>query len=391
METLKFLMTTTFYPPFHIGGDAVHVKYLSEELAKRGHEVHVMHSLDAHRLKRGKSEKAPVSEENGVHMHPLKSGSGLASTYKGYLFGRSGYFDGRYRALLKEIAPDVVHHHNISLLGASLLEKTGAYRQLYTAHDYWLICQKNNLMRGGGVCDGTGCIWCAVASGRPPQLWRGRLRLEDIDCAIAPSRYMAGKLSGLGLKIKVLPNFAPEPPIEIPDVPDNDFFLYLGVLEEHKGVRVLLEAFSKSDQSLILIGDGPLAGLVEETIGNLGLAPRVKYLGWMSDGRWPYLKKAKALLIPSIGPENHPVTALEAMSVGTPTVCSDMGGTKEIAGMLSEKLVIPADGLEAGLKDIRLPDLSREEILKTYLANFSPASYLTEYEKLARGTSEGTR
>ena len=41
METLRFLMVSTFYPPYHLGGDAVHVQYLAEALAERGHEVPV--------------------------------------------------------------------------------------------------------------------------------------------------------------------------------------------------------------------------------------------------------------------------------------------------------------------------------------------------------------
>jgi len=30
METLKFVMTAAFYPPYHLGGDANHVRYLAE-------------------------------------------------------------------------------------------------------------------------------------------------------------------------------------------------------------------------------------------------------------------------------------------------------------------------------------------------------------------------
>ena len=52
METLKILFPTSFYPPYHLGGDATHVKYLAEELAKKGHEVHVLYSLDAYQIKR---------------------------------------------------------------------------------------------------------------------------------------------------------------------------------------------------------------------------------------------------------------------------------------------------------------------------------------------------
>src|SRR5919106_3229385 len=46
---LRFCMLTTFYPPWSFGGDAIQVQRLSEALAERGHEVTVVHSLEAYR------------------------------------------------------------------------------------------------------------------------------------------------------------------------------------------------------------------------------------------------------------------------------------------------------------------------------------------------------
>ena len=39
METLRFLMVSTCYPPYHLGGDAVHVQYLAEALAEPGKAI----------------------------------------------------------------------------------------------------------------------------------------------------------------------------------------------------------------------------------------------------------------------------------------------------------------------------------------------------------------
>jgi glycosyltransferase involved in cell wall biosynthesis len=140
METLTFLMTSTFYPPYHIGGDAVHVKYLAEELAKRGHEVHILHSIDAYNVKR---KKIPAqTETNGVYIRQVKTHFNYTS-YAAYFSGNSSKISKQFENLVKEIKPDVVHHHNISLLGYNLLKKQRNYRNIYTAHDYWLICQQN--------------------------------------------------------------------------------------------------------------------------------------------------------------------------------------------------------------------------------------------------------
>ena len=35
-ERLSFCMVTTFYPPYHFGGEAMYVYHLSNELARRG-------------------------------------------------------------------------------------------------------------------------------------------------------------------------------------------------------------------------------------------------------------------------------------------------------------------------------------------------------------------
>jgi hypothetical protein len=43
-------MITTFYPPYAFGGDGVYVQQLSNELAKRGHQVEVVHCRDTYNV-----------------------------------------------------------------------------------------------------------------------------------------------------------------------------------------------------------------------------------------------------------------------------------------------------------------------------------------------------
>src|SRR2546430_12299608 len=69
METLKFVMTAAFYPPYHLGGDANHVRYLAEALVAQGHEVHVEYSPAALALKRGRPDTHDGGD-GGVIRHP---------------------------------------------------------------------------------------------------------------------------------------------------------------------------------------------------------------------------------------------------------------------------------------------------------------------------------
>jgi hypothetical protein len=47
---LNFLHLTTFYPPYHFGGDAMYLYRLSHALAERGHHVDVVHCVDSYHL-----------------------------------------------------------------------------------------------------------------------------------------------------------------------------------------------------------------------------------------------------------------------------------------------------------------------------------------------------
>ena len=75
---MRFCMVTTFYPPYHFGGDAVFVQALARGLTEAGHQVEVVHCEDAYRLKQ---EAPPITTEDpdGVVVHRLRSRLGWLS------------------------------------------------------------------------------------------------------------------------------------------------------------------------------------------------------------------------------------------------------------------------------------------------------------------------
>jgi glycosyltransferase involved in cell wall biosynthesis len=394
MTKLKFLMTTTFYPPYHIGGDAVHVKYLADELARQGHEVHVMFSVDAYQIKRGKVSK-PDIEPAPVYLHPLQSPRGRLEPLLVYLLGKSGYFSKEFDQLVEEICPDVVHHHNISLLGYDLLRKRGQYLNLYTAHDYWLICQQNSLFKNNRVCNnqnGLSCAFCALALTRPPQLWRqGNAFTEvikDIDLAIAPSSYVGSVLSQkLGFPLVTIPNFVPPPPEPSRPAEFPEYFLFVGVLERHKGIVELVNIFKDWGQEicthLVVVGTGSLEKHLRTYVAENDLRDVVHILGWCPQDRvYSLLYDARALVMPSLWPENCPLVALEALSMGTPVVASNIGGLPEIAGLQGERFVGDLDNLKEALIKVRTVPPNRKHIKDVYQQHFSPERFLHRYLEL---------
>ena len=79
MSGLRFAMVTTFYPPNHFGGDAIFIRRLAQALARRGHEVDVIHDVDAFELLHRGPTPAPIDDGPRIRTHPLRSRVGSLS------------------------------------------------------------------------------------------------------------------------------------------------------------------------------------------------------------------------------------------------------------------------------------------------------------------------
>src|SRR5215469_12343321 len=113
---MRFCMVTTFYPPFSFGGDATYVRALSRSIAARGHMVDVVHCLDAFRLLDQRPVEAEPEANSGIRVHRLRSAFGRLSPLITQQTGHPGL---KSRALQRILSHDfdVVHFHNISLVG----------------------------------------------------------------------------------------------------------------------------------------------------------------------------------------------------------------------------------------------------------------------------------
>lgn len=395
MQTLKILFSTSYYPPYHLGGDATHVKYLAEELANKGHEVHILHSLDAYRIKRKNFdilEQEP--DKKNIFVHRIKSPLNQIDPLMAYTLGFSIYVQKKFSEVLKEINPNIVHHHNISLLGYSILEKKDNYLSLYTAHDYWLICQTNNLLRNKQkICNQKNCYACVVKCKRFPQLWRQfkgfKKALNNIDLMISPSDFVRARiLQEIELNSCTIPNFAPQPPDNIDPSGFSNYFLFVGMLETHKGILHLLATFNelRSDlkTKLIVVGGGSLEPFIRTYITKNSLDERVIFLGFVTrENLYSLYSNALALIVPSIWPENAPLVVLEALSVGTPVIVSNKGGLPEIISKIDKNLIFKDFvDLRAILISFDKSAFNSSKIMKVFQDNYSAESYVNKYLKI---------
>jgi glycosyltransferase involved in cell wall biosynthesis len=334
---LSFCMVTTFYPPYHFGGDAMYVYRLSNALAARGHRVTVVHNVDAYHALRHEDPGAAFSHVPGVTVRPLRSRVGVVAPLVTYLSGRPALMASSLEEIFSAERFDVVHFHNISLLGSGVLAYGDAIK-LYTMHEHWLVCPMHVLWKyDRKPCESAAWLRCTLSYRRPPQLWRytGQLgrALDHVDAFLSPSRFAMAKHRerGFDREMRHLPYFIPAEaaePTNEPSPHERPYFLFAGRLERIKGVDTLLDdvrAFHGAD--LLIAGDGDQGPELERRAADL---PHVRFLGRVHPDELRVLyANAIALIVPSVGFEVFPFVTLEALAQGTPVIVRDLGGLPE--------------------------------------------------------------
>jgi glycosyltransferase involved in cell wall biosynthesis len=162
---------------------------------------------------------------------------------------------------------------------------------------------------------------------------KARTWIEKVTLHIALTQFSRGKFAEGGLpveKIVVKPNFvAPDPR---PKKHIGDGAVFVGRFWPEKGIATLLRAWRqfRAPIPLRILGDGPLRGELERLASDLNLS-NVTFMGHVgNDVTQAAIKNARVLVLPSENYENFPVTIVEALSCGTPVVCSRLGAMQEI-------------------------------------------------------------
>jgi glycosyltransferase involved in cell wall biosynthesis len=121
----------------------------------------------------------------------------------------------------------------------------------------------------------------------------------------------------------------------------------IGRLEPVKNYQLALRAFARllaetGDETpplLVLAGDGSERAALEALAHTLGIAPRVRFLGWRADADRLY--GAFDLFTLTSLSEGTSISLLEAMSTGVCPVVTDVGGNRAVLGAGLESLVVP--------------------------------------------------
>jgi len=399
-------MITTFYPPFNFGGDGIFVQRLSQELARRGHHVEVIHCIDSYRsLARRDVNEHETEHDPHITVHGLRSAFGLLSPLATQQTGFPIFKSGKIRRILDQ-GFDVINYHNISLLGGPALLRYGRGIKLYTLHEYWLVCPTHILFKyKREPCITRNCLLCELSYQRPPQLWRYTSLLQSavahVDRFICPDRFTAAKHLELGLTIPIahMPHFVPVDDHPASGSagrsapPGRPYFAFVGRLEKLKGLQTLIPVFRRYVKADLLIAG---TGTYEHHLRRLAAgAENIRFLGFQSGAELDQLYHgAVAVIAPSLNYEvAPPLVILEAFRQKTPAIVRNLGSMPEIIDESGGGLIYDTDDQLIGALDRLLGDAPYRDLLsqRAYRAlqeKWTADAYLEKYLGLIREIQE---
>jgi glycosyltransferase involved in cell wall biosynthesis len=174
--------------------------------------------------------------------------------------------------------------------------------------------------------------------------------------------------------------------------------LAVGRLSREKAFTDLVSAVSQLRRlrpdlfvRLLIVGDGPERGRIEQVVHDLDLEDRVTLAGHVRDVR-PYYRGADVLAISSVS-EGSPNVLLEAMAAGVPVAATAVGGIPEIVSDKETGLLIEPRNPQAMASAINLlfsnSDLARtltrnaEELIRNSYSPENRARFLLKlYQKI---------
>ena len=299
-----------------------------------------------------------------------------------------GHFSAvrRLRSIIQEHGHDLVHAHGLRAgIDGALAARWAKVPAVVTLH---------NLVRS----DISGGLRGRAYRMAEPALVR--LASKTFVPSTEMAEHLATVAHGSARKIEVLYAGVAEPPhaVRSPadvrrelDVGDEDAMaVTVARLHPQKALDVLLRAVAKLDTVvLVVIGDGPLADELEGLARTLGIAERVRWLGYRSDVA-DYIAAADVFSLSSLW-EAVPLAAQEAVLLKVPVVATDVGGLGElIIDGVSGRLVPKNDdgALAAALRQtLESPAAARafaERALADYGKRFSRDEIIARLKEVYR-------
>jgi glycosyltransferase involved in cell wall biosynthesis len=283
---------------------------------------------------------------------------------------------------LRESNPDAVvtHTHYANLLGLTVAAFVGVNRRIAVHHNSLstyapAVLVADRILGSIGIYSMIIAISDSVLDSVRDYLPRRIKRIYKIsncvDCSAKPNQTDIHAIFG---------------------IPENrPILLSVGRLSKQKNHRRLLESLAQiPDVHLVVVGDGELAEELQQQVRDLGLDPRVTFIGEVGQHQvYELMRSADLFVLPSLW-EGLSMAALEAVCIGMASVASDIPSNREAFG--DAAVFVPATEVGAMTEGIRRV-LENQDLASRLRHNalararmLSVESMVDDYERLICGT-----
>jgi N-acetyl-alpha-D-glucosaminyl L-malate synthase BshA len=296
----------------HFGGSGVVASELGRELARRGHEVHLIASHLPFRLR---------SFEPNMYFHEAAPAHYPV------------FEDAPSNLALATKMVEVVENYTLDVLHVH-------YAMPFATSAY--LAKQIMLPRQLGVVTTLHGTDVTVVGPEPAFFRLTQFSMQSSDRLTAVSQFLKDRAEatfGVTRPIEVIYNFV-DPKVFAPRTngrlqlggPGTKVLMHASNFRPVKNIPVVIQVFAEVRKrlaaKLVMVGDGPEKAGAEALARELGVHRDVLFLG-NQDCMEEMLPLADVFLLPSSS-ESFGLVALEAMSAEVPVICSNVGGLPEV-------------------------------------------------------------
>jgi len=383
---MRIALAVHHFPPNYSAGAELRAFRTARWLANNGHDLRI---ITVESIKFGSSEEVIAEDDvyQGIKVHRLSFNLSNSRDKFTWEYDNPWIYN-HLLDYLAVIEPDVFHLISGYLLGAGAINAALSHQipVVVTLTDFWFFCPRINLVRPDGtlsdayVFDAQNCTRCKyeeqrryllpvkIAPGLADKFWEKSFDapwsnlmgiqatknnfedrnsilsevLSQTAAIVCPSQFLINSLLSRGIpeeKLNLIQhgldksNWAP-----IVDKQRNGTFQigYLGQIDKHKGLHLLIKAFKQLKTNipleLCIYGDDSSVPNYTNSLKKLtNNDPRIKYFG-----KYDYSQIANifsqldVLVVPSIWNEIGPWVLYEALETKTPVLASDIPNMSHI-------------------------------------------------------------
>jgi len=343
---MKVCIINNIYPPYHRGGAEQVVVKTVEGLLERGHEVVIITSSpQGNTVERDGKLTIYRRRPWNIYFYTDAHNYSFALRFVWHICDMFNFFVARWvRNILQKEQPDIVHTHNLiglSFLIPSVIRKL-ELKHIHTVHDVQLVEPSAMILKNKENS------WRYTGLPTKTYTWIMKKMMGSPHVVISPSQFLLDFYMKRGFFQQSQKVLVRNPLTFSFDARNVDFrlqnkelrekmsfnFIYLGQIEMHKGIFLLIEAFKKiqnniKDQvKLHIIGNGSqLEEVSLQAKGN----DHIHVYGRMEHNQLPELfKTIDVAVVPSLCYENSPTVIFESLYFGIPVLASRIEGIAEL-------------------------------------------------------------